>query len=633
MVNKSPDGQMSFTIVNPQMVVDSMRNSGYKSTTHALAELIDNSIEAGATQIEVFGVSRPDRSLKRGIMKLHEIAVLDNGDGMDSDTLRGSLRYGHGTRIKRRGIGRFGMGLPNSSMSQARRVDIWSWQSGVTNAIHTCLSIEAVLGGMKEIPKPRLKQIPEIYRTHGNEYLDDKGTLVVWSQLERIEWTRASTLFLHMENLVGRIYRRFLANPSVRLHPSDSRNDEIGPLRTITCIPIEIDAEIVVKNKAQVRPVDPLYLMSGTSCPEDFGDGPMFEEFVEPIIIPILYKGKTNEVRIRASHARPHVRDSNHDDANWPIEWRGKDSGRTPWGKHANTNTGISIMRAHREIDIDRAWKSGDDPRERWWTVEIDFPTDLDEIFGVTINKQGAPTFQNFAHFDWQREALGEETYGDVRRRMEEEGDLRVHLLKISDQIERLISPMRKRVRQSVQRRGKRNSEGDNADAKATTAVKRRIGEGHKGESDRAAEVGTPEEHTEIQVKSLRDKHHLDEETARERVLETVISKYKVRWLESSQNSPAFFDVESLPAVIQVAFNNNHPVYKYLYELMLVDDIVDLGENELRLRLDKAVAAFRILIYSWARFEDEQRDGHRKKIRNARYDWGKYADEFFDEDH
>ena len=82
---------------------------------------------------------------------------------------------------------------------------------------------------------------------------------------------------------------------------------------------------------------------------------------------------------------------------------------------------GVSLIRAHREIQLDDSWASGDDPRERWWTVEIDFPTALDEIFGVTNNKQETTTFQRLARYHWKREALlGEESNVDVRRRMED---------------------------------------------------------------------------------------------------------------------------------------------------------------------------------------------------------------------
>ena len=630
------DGQLEFSIVDTRMTVEAMRDSGYKSTTHALAELIDNSIESEATTIEIFGVSRQDSHTGRFTLK--ELAVLDNGEGMDKNTLRGSLRYGHGTRQRRQGIGRFGLGLPNSSMSQARRVDVWSWQSGATNAFHAELSIDDVECGAREILEPELRPIPEVYREASRNVFGDSGTLVVWSDLDRVEWKQASTTFKHTETLLGRIYRRFLAKPSERLHPDDPRIEDIGLQRTITCIPIQENegtSEVQEDGIVEVRPNDPLYLMMGTSCPEQFGLGPMFKELnASPFAVTVIYKGRQYQVYVRASYARAHVRDSSDPEANWPEEFIGRDAGHAPWGKHADHNMGVSLVRAHREIEIDRSWVNGNDPTERWWTVEVDFPTALDEVFGVTNNKQGTMTFQRLAQYDWRREALpGEESSGDVRRRMEEDGDHRVYLLELHKQIRNVITAMRSRVKEKIQPRGPRHvpNEDQKADAKATAAIKRRIVEGHQGESDRAGESGTEEEHKEAQVESLVEKHRLDQSDALQRVAETIEAGNRVRWIQSAQSSAAFFDVESLPNVIQVALNTNHPVYSHLYDIMH-PDVDELTEDEVRERLARAAAAFRILIYSWARYEEEQTDRARRQVRDARVEWGKYAEEFFDED-
>ncbi len=630
------EAQLNFSIIDPKMTVRAMRDSGYKSTTHALAELIDNSIESHATAIEVFGVSR--RNDRTGRYTLKELAVLDNGEGMDRDTLRGSLRYGHGTRRERRGIGRFGLGLPNSSMSQARRVDVWSWQSGATNALHTHLSLDEVEDGRREIPEPEQQAIPRTYREASRNVFRDSGTLVVWSNLDRVEWKQASTTFKHTEVLIGRIYRRFLARQSERLPADDPRDSEIGSPRTITLIPLRETAEgteVQGDDIVRVRPNDPLYLMTGTSCPESFGPGPMFTELEgSPFLVPVRYQGQDYQVHVRASYARPHVRDSSAPEADWPEQWVGKDAGRAPWGKHADQNMGVSLVRAHREIQLDDSWVSGDDPRERWWTVEVDFPTQLDEVLGVTNNKQGTMTFQRLARYDWRRESLpGEESSGDVRRRMEEDGDPRCYLLDLRKQITNAIKLLRHRSRQAKQPRSQRHvlDEDQKADAKATAAIKRRMQEGHKGESDKAGESSSEQERRESQVESLTQKHHLDRTDALQRIDETIRAGSRVRWIQSAQSSPAFFDVESLPNVVQVALNTDHPVHSDLYDIMH-PDVEDMTEDEVRERLARAAAAFRILIYSWARYEDEQTEKLRRQVRNARIEWGKYAEEFFDED-
>ena len=141
-------------------------------------------------------------------------------------------------------------------------------------------------------------------------------------------------------------------------------------------------------------------------------------------------------------------------------------------------------------------------------------------------------------------------------------------------------------------------SEGQKADAKVTAAVKQGIEEGHKGKSDLAGELATEEEKRNKQVESLVVKHHIDEHDALREIDETIKAGNLVRWIQSSQSSPAFFDVESLPSLLQVALNTDHPVYAHLYEIMH-PDVEELTEDEVWERLAKAAAAFRILIYSW----------------------------------
>jgi len=626
--------QLTFPIIDTRMTVEAMRDSGYKSTTHALAELIDNAIEADATSIEVFGLSRRDQETNRS--KLKELAVLDNGHGMDELTLRGSLRYGHGTRRDRLGIGRFGLGLPNSSLSQARRVEVWSWQAGASNALYTWLAIEDVESGATEIPEPELQAPPAVYLEASRAPFSESGTLVVWRELDRVQWKSASTTFRHTESLLGRIYRRFLASPTDRLHAEDQRGAEIGAQRRIVCIPIDEEADGAIVHEdaiVEVRPNDPLYLMGGTSCPEGFGEGRMFVELESsPFSVAVQVGEETYDIRVRASYARPQVRDSSHPEARWPDRWRGSDAGHTEWGKHADSNRGVSLVRSHRELQLDASWLSGDDPRERWWTVEIDFPTALDDVFGVTNNKQGATIFRRLAQYDYRREALPGESAGDVRRRMLADGDSRVFLLDLQKQVRNCIRAMRPRVKEARKRRHEqRPSEDERADAKATVVIERRAEEGHKGRSDQEGESTNEQERRERQLQSLVERHRLDRPDALRRIDETIRAGSRVRWIRSARSSPAFFDVESLPNVIQVALNTDHPVHSHLYEVMH-PDVEELGEEELRERLDKAAAAFRLLVYSWARFEEEQPTGERKKIRNARHEWGKYAEEFFDED-
>lgn len=117
--------QQDFSIVALDKFIQATRDSGYKGTSNAVAELVDNSLQAGATSITV-SLTLDEKEDERSIV----LTVIDNGSGMDAQTLRTALRFGGSTRFNDRdGLGRYGMGLPNSSLSQAKRVTVHSWNS------------------------------------------------------------------------------------------------------------------------------------------------------------------------------------------------------------------------------------------------------------------------------------------------------------------------------------------------------------------------------------------------------------------------------------------------------------------------------------------------------------------------
>ncbi len=106
-------------IVAEKNFILATRDVGYRSLADAVAELVDNSIQANANNVQVsLFAEHPEPTL----------AVLDDGCGMTSRAMRTALQFGGTHRFDdRSGLGRFGMGLPCSSISQARRLDLYSW--------------------------------------------------------------------------------------------------------------------------------------------------------------------------------------------------------------------------------------------------------------------------------------------------------------------------------------------------------------------------------------------------------------------------------------------------------------------------------------------------------------------------
>jgi len=282
-------------IVPVHLAVQAMRDSGYKNAAYAIAELIDNSIQAGATHVELLISERQVKLNHRMVKRLDQVAVLDNGSGMNREILRMALQFGNGSYLDRKqwkGIGRFGMGLPNSSISQAERVEVWTWDKDTKVPVYSYLDIEEIKEGkLKHIPEPTERELPDNFKAIASS-IDDQGTLVLWSRLDRCMWKKGSTVIDNSEKLIGRIYRRFIVDNRVKIRMAVF--DENDPKK------ISHDKYAVAN--------DPLYLMSNTSCPEPWHDKPMFKEWSTPNVFVISISEEKHEVVVKYSIATPKSR-------------------------------------------------------------------------------------------------------------------------------------------------------------------------------------------------------------------------------------------------------------------------------------------------------------------------------------
>ena len=289
-----PNKTERYDVVPTHLAVQAMRDNGYKNAAYAIAELIDNSIQAEASEVELLCVEKEEPVAARSRRRIKEIAVLDNGTGMDATTLRIALQFGNGSYLHdRSGIGRFGMGLPSASISQCKRVDVWSWTGGPEEALYTYIDLgEIEHEEQLEIPEPIVKEIPKFWLSAGKAF-GSTGTLVVWSDLDRCMWRTGTAIIRNSEEIIGRMYRRFLDNGNVTIRMVTLSDDD----------PNGADERFA-------KPNDPMYLMSSTSCPEPFDQIPMFEPWGEKneIVHKIDFKGKEHEVTIRLSMAKMDAR-------------------------------------------------------------------------------------------------------------------------------------------------------------------------------------------------------------------------------------------------------------------------------------------------------------------------------------
>ena len=317
-----------FPVVALSAFIEAIRDSGYHSTAHALAELVDNSLQAKASTVDI--TIRDDFQIGLGQV----IQVIDDGCGMPPSTLQLALQFGGSTRFNTRtGAGRYGMGLPCSALSQARRVDVYSWQSASTTW-WTYLDARAIANGSSvKIPTP--KRTPAPRSAHS-----PTGTIVVLSGCDRFDLRSPFARGVMISDL-GRIFRRAI-----------------------------VGGTQVSVNGQNISPVDPLFSDAHHKLVQGIPYGPTLEF---PIRAP---RGTTSMVRVRFTELpvrRLHML-SNAEKA---------DAGITK-------GAGVSVVRADREIDYGWYFMGGKrkENYDDWWRCEVEFEPVLDDLFGLTHTKQ-----------------------------------------------------------------------------------------------------------------------------------------------------------------------------------------------------------------------------------------------------
>ena len=184
-----------------------MRDLGYSLET-AVADIIDNSIAAGASHIDIWCAPDSDPLA---------LAIVDNGRGMTESELIAAMRPGSTSPAEvraRTDLGRFGLGLKTASFSQGRRLTVVSRQSRATcAAIWDLDDLAASDDWLLSIPTEReLTGLPWLDR------LGETGTLVVWEKLDRlsesVEGTDRSDLIstklVALDRHLSLVFHRFI---------------------------------------------------------------------------------------------------------------------------------------------------------------------------------------------------------------------------------------------------------------------------------------------------------------------------------------------------------------------------------------------------------------------------------------
>jgi hypothetical protein len=182
------------------MLMQSLRSVGYSAST-ALADLVDNSVAAGARTIRI-NVSRVPSPY---------VAVIDDGCGMDEATLIAAMRFGsRDPRDRRHGadLGRFGLGLKTAALSQCRQLTVATLKDGLLSIARWNLD-ECDRRGTWWLQRVDPTSLPggvmEVLTQQG------RGTAVILEELDRLNEAGGDRAVLNAGDHLALVFHRFLS--------------------------------------------------------------------------------------------------------------------------------------------------------------------------------------------------------------------------------------------------------------------------------------------------------------------------------------------------------------------------------------------------------------------------------------
>lgn len=485
------------------------------TTTNAVCELTDNSIDADADNIHIKVEKNTveENGQEQKYLRIyveddgHGIArtIIDDEDGVEYDGLTYALAFGGRHRNNKSKIGKFGWGLSASATCQSKRTEVYTRTPDEDGWRHTYVDLDEMdEHGDTRPPAAENKELPKHLDLENRN--KDSGTIIVFEKCDDPQRATANGMESHLTGEISRIYRRFL---------------DAG--KTITI------------NGIELAPKDPLYMMDGCYNPYEIPlvDDPYHEETIMVEAPEEDAEGKY-EVTLR-------------------VVWldveaiRTKDEWSGDWMSEVGLiedNQGFSLVRNGREITNGVNFGLFSPHADKnYMRAEIEFPSELDKRFGIQTDKSRVSLKEPMK--DKLSAALGGTTTQIQRRTRERITKLKAEQDKNKDESE--------------------PSTSEEAAEKADKYLKSRQKLSDDEEDQIEQEI---EEEKEERIKEIEERDDLDEDE-KEEVIEREERRYERRKSSSSFNittetlgSGKFYEADIRGKQANAIINDGHDFHE-----------------------------------------------------------------------
>ena len=326
-----------YELVDPDAaaLIELLRAFGY-SPQAALADLIDNSITAGAREIWVDLEWDGSKSFA---------TILDNGSGMSAEALTNAMRAGSQSPLQARvpaDLGRFGLGLKTASFSQCRRLTVRSKTVSGSDAVRAW-----DLDYVSATREWRLLRGPAPGSELHLQPIDgfDGGTLVLWEVMDRLVGEAATE--------DQRAHRRFLTVV-----------DEVAAHLSMVFHRFLTSSLKIFLNGQQLQPWDPF--LANNPATQPLGEEKLWLQGAEitarPFVLPHV----------------SHLDNATHQTAGGPRGW--------------NAQQGFYVYRAGRLL-VAGDWLGlgfQKEPHMSLARIQLDIPNSTDQDWDIDVRKSRA---------------------------------------------------------------------------------------------------------------------------------------------------------------------------------------------------------------------------------------------------
>lgn len=204
---------------NAAILIDALQNIGYDNIS-AITDIVDNSIDAGATKIHIQLEKEKDG---------FKIMIIDNGKGMTKEILDQALKLGSDTLHDGiSDLGKFGMGLSTAGLALANKTTVFT-RSTEENIIYKSMTDVNIIKEHNAFVKV-LCEADELDRIRFEHLVNhESGTIVILEDCIGIKQNEFSTLKSKIIKNLSRIFRKFMDRTEFWVN--DTKIEANDPLR------------------------------------------------------------------------------------------------------------------------------------------------------------------------------------------------------------------------------------------------------------------------------------------------------------------------------------------------------------------------------------------------------------------